>query len=764
MSKKTDRFVIRGLAIHSALFMIAFVPRVQAADVGDDKAAAEQNNLLVEVTHPTSSVEVGVGHVGRDSFKFGEYTGLNEKGFYGIGNIDVRGGDYYDSGSARRWSLTGRNLGLDSRELSGTFGYQGKFGLNFGYSELPKFRWDSYNTPYLGTGGSTLTLPSNWVPSGTTAGMTQLGADLHGFDVKTERTRYDIGATYLFTPEWQFKANFHREDKEGTKITGMVFGNTGGNPRAVLLPEPVDYETDQAEVTVAYYGEKGQVTLGYYGSWFNNSNGAVRFQNAYSTIGGWAAGTGYPTFGQYSLPPDNQFHQANLTAGYNITPTTRLAINASRGYATQNDTFLPYTSNPNIAITTPLPRSSLDGEVVTTTVGARLTAQPINRVDLSVAYKYDDHDDQTPQAQYIYIGGDSSTTQAAPGSASDHLRTNLPYSWTTHLVNADATYSLWRGGKIKAGYDYKHTDRTFSEVATTTENTYRVDLFQSATELLNDTMDLSGSIGYAHSFRDGSEYTDVPFLSSFSSPAYIASLGQFVFDNLPGQQKYYLANRARDSLRATLDFSPTDRISFNAQMDVNNDNYTSSRYGLTNAHGWTLNLDAGYVVSEHLSADVFYSHERMRSTEWSRSFRNSAAAAALTSTSDWSNVTTDETDTFGFGVKYTGLLKGKLALNGNFMFVRGRTAINTTVGSALSAAPLPDLKSDLDIIDISGTYRIDKRSAVRFAYLRQSLDTNDWAYDLVTPTTLANVVGTGQTPPNYTDNVFGVSYIYSFRL
>ena len=759
MTKKIERYGIRGSALHGALFMLAVVPGVRAADNGGE------DDLLIEVTHPSSSVELGVGHVSENSFKFGEYTGLNEQGFYGIGNIDVRGGGYYDSPSARRWSLSGQNLGLDSRELSGTFGEQGKYGLNFGYSEVPKFRWDSYQTPYLGTGGSTLSLPANWVPSGTTPGMSQLGTDLHGFDVKTVRTRYDVGATYLFTPEWQFKADFHREDKDGTKVTGMVFGNTGGNPRAVLLPEPVDYETDQVDVTLAYYGEKGQVTVGYYGSWFSNSNSAVRFQNAYSTITGWAPGTGYPTFGEYSLPPDNQFHQANLSAGYNFTPTTRLAVNASRGYATQDDTFLPYTSNPNIAITTPLPRSSLDGEVIVTTANARLTAMPMRKLNVSVAYKYDDHDDTTPRAQYIYIGGDSSTSQATPGSASDHIRTNLPYSWTKHLVNADATYSLWRGGKVKAGYDYKHTDRKFYSVDTTTENTYRIDLFQSATEFLDGSMGLSGSIGYAHSFRDGSEYTDAPFLASFTSPAYITSLGQFVFDNLPQQQKFFLANRSRDRLRAALDFSPTEKITFDAQMDINNDNYTSSRYGLTNAHGWSLNLDTTYMVSEHLSANAFYTHERMRSTEWSRSFRNNLAdAAAPFSTSDWSNVTIDETDTFGFGAKYTGFFKGKLTLDGNFMFVRGRTAISTTVGTALSALPLPDLKSDLDIISVSGTYKIDKHSLVRLAYVHQSLDTNDWAYDLVGPTTLNNVLGTGQTPPNYTENVFGVSYIYNFRL
>ena len=99
------------------------------------------------------------------------------------------------------------------------------------------------------------------------------------------------------------------------------------------------------------------------------------------------------------------------------------------------------------------------------------------------------------------------------------------------------------------------------------------------------------------------------------------------------------------------------------------------------------------------------------------------------------------------------------------IFVSGNTEITTRTGSALAAAlPLPDLHSDLNIIDINGNYIINKHSSLRFAYLHQELSSQDWGYDDVTATTLSNVIGTNQTSPAYTDNVFGVSYIYSFRM
>ena len=40
---------------------------------------------------------------------------------------------------------------------------QGKFRLKFSYDEMRRNRSDTYQTPYLGTGTDTLTLPSTWL-------------------------------------------------------------------------------------------------------------------------------------------------------------------------------------------------------------------------------------------------------------------------------------------------------------------------------------------------------------------------------------------------------------------------------------------------------------------------------------------------------------------------------------------------------------------------------------------------------------------------
>ena len=63
----------------------------------------------------TGSVDAGVGYVSDSSQKFGDYTGLDEKGAFLVlgGNVSQRGDDGYCA------DLWGADLGLDSRRLYG---------------------------------------------------------------------------------------------------------------------------------------------------------------------------------------------------------------------------------------------------------------------------------------------------------------------------------------------------------------------------------------------------------------------------------------------------------------------------------------------------------------------------------------------------------------------------------------------------------------------------------------------------------------------
>ena len=128
MTSNHRRFVERTVvtAVRSALTALAFVPAVYAADGSDD--------AVLELTQPANQVQIGAGYVDKDSAKFGEFNGLDQKGAYAIGDFELYGSGEKDS--AYRWRLLGTDLGLDTRNIQGEAGSQGRFRVTFGYDEL----------------------------------------------------------------------------------------------------------------------------------------------------------------------------------------------------------------------------------------------------------------------------------------------------------------------------------------------------------------------------------------------------------------------------------------------------------------------------------------------------------------------------------------------------------------------------------------------------------------------------------------------------
>ena len=150
MKTRQECFAVRAsvAAVRVALLAMALAPAAYAADPSAPDPA------VAALTNPTNTIEVGAGYVSQDSFKFGQYNGLFNKGVYGIFNIDARGGAPYDSDSAQRWRIYGTNLGLDDRYLYGEFGDQGTYKVWGSYDQLRSnyATGDTYQTPFQGAG------------------------------------------------------------------------------------------------------------------------------------------------------------------------------------------------------------------------------------------------------------------------------------------------------------------------------------------------------------------------------------------------------------------------------------------------------------------------------------------------------------------------------------------------------------------------------------------------------------------------------------
>src|SRR3982751_540596 len=183
------------------------------------------------------SVDAGVGYVSDKSQKFGDYTGLDNQGAFGIlgGTISRRDDTGYFA------DLWGRDLGLDSRQLYGEAGREGRYTLRVGYGEIQRNLSEGASTPFLGSGSALLGLPAGF-PAASTATM-PLAATLQPIDIGYKYKRLDLGGTVVGGPEWSYSLNFRHDERQGTKPTSGSFLST-----ASQFAAPVNEKTDQVEV------------------------------------------------------------------------------------------------------------------------------------------------------------------------------------------------------------------------------------------------------------------------------------------------------------------------------------------------------------------------------------------------------------------------------------------------------------------------------------------------------------------------------------
>lgn len=653
----------------------------------------------------SGNLELGLGYVSKDSFKFGEYTGLNDKGGFLIGNAAAR---FRDKG-ANYWNIDASNLGLDSRALKAERGRQGKYKMFLHYEELPHFLSDSAATPFLGRGSGSLTLPGGWVAGSDTAGMTALAASLQPVDLETQRKNLGVGVSLIPAPEWEYAVNFRHDTREGMKrIAGSFFFNSA------QLVQPIDYVTDQLDASASYTGKKWQTKIAYYASTFKNDISSLTWQNPYTAAGG-------ETAGQLALPPENQFHQILAMVGYQFSDKTRGTADIAIGRMKQDESFLPVTLNstlPGYPFTPP--RSSLDGQVDTLNANFKVTSVLSDLLRLNAVYSYNDHDNQTPQATYNWVTTDSLV--ATP-------RTNLPYSFTQNKLKLSADYGSATKLRTSVGFDHEASERTYQQVTNTDENTVWAKFITRAMDKTDFTFKI------AHAKRDTSGDETVPGLTPPDNPL---------------MTKYNLADRTRDSAGFRADIAASETVNVGMGFDYSRDDYSNSAIGLTKSEDFSIGGDVSMVFTKQTSAHFFLNLEQIRSIQ---------AGSQLFATPDWTGANKDTFHVFGIGVKHA-MIKDKLDVGADYTVSNSLGKVTVTTGAPDPA--FPDLESRLNSLKLYATYRLKDNMSLQGAYWFERYSTRNWMLENVASGTIPNVLSLGEQPPSYRASVLSVSLRYNF--
>lgn len=722
-----------------------------AADDDDEFTFDEEEVVEPEPVY-TSWIELGLGWQSQDSYKFGEFNGLTNKGPFVIGNFRISRRPAWDSSDTQYWNLTGTNVGWDSRYIGFEYGQQGSFKLFASFDQTPKNLFNDGMSPYIiAAGGTNLTAPAGWVASNRKiSDLTQLNASLMPVSIQHDRQKIAGGFAWQIDKHWKFTTKFYHENKEGTRTIAAIFGSSGGDPGGALIPEPVDYETDNLDIILEYAGKKTQFALSYNLSNFKDNKTSVTFQNLFDSTR-WADAANFPDgFGRLALPPDNKAQTLTFSGGHLFNAKTRATFNFMYNHATQNEAFLPFTVNPNLLAPIALPRASLMGEIDTIMAQTNLNSRLSQKLTVDLGFKYENRDNNTPQDVFAVVPGDSQNQGAID---SEDARINIPYDREQMLAHVSLKYRLSSKVKLTGKYQYESLDRTYSEVAKTKEHSFSTKL------QVTPGSKTSAWIGFLYGNRNGTAYIDnFLFLASHSDEFFEEEDEEF--ENHPLARKFFIADRERIRINGAFNWIPGETVVVGVFGNYTRDDYNQTILGLLEQKSASATFDLSYVPSEVVSYHAFVTYESLQydqaSFSWSNLGHLNSPSARM-----WSANTHDKIVTFGAGLDWQAI-KDKLKISGDFTFSDAKTQFMLTGGTSIAFLPLPDLRSKFYMGEVKVEYTVSSELTIRGRYWYQKLDVTDWALDGVDPDTMTVIIGFGNASPHYNIHILGISTIYRF--
>lgn len=676
-----------------------------------------------------------------ESSKYGEYTGIEDNEFHFVGEADL---DYeWDSHFI---GFDARDLGLENRRLRLDIGKYGSYDFFLGFEQTPHLINNNARTPFANAGdrSDTLTLDSGITAGADTSSITGLASNLHDIELRLERKTASAGFSKDLGYGLDFAVTVSTEQKEGTKSIGAVFGTNGsGSNRSVILPEPVDYKTNELRASVGYRAEKANARFEYYLSSFDNEVESLTWDNVY-TAGSFA------TTGRLALPPDNRYQRFSLTGGVSLPHRTRVSAVAEYGRMEQDEDLLDYSVNGESPV-----RTSADAEITTTNLTLNAATRPFARLGVNARYRYYKTENDTPRDIFNKVSNDDTGGQV--GVASSQAARNLPFDYSQNKVDVDASYYLARATTVKAGYTYDAVSRDFREVEETVENEVRAAVNSGYIE--------NTSIGasYSYSYRDiDGEYDADRIFRELHTSAYInvadsGSPCDFTdpdnpcFDNHRDLRKFDIADRARNTFGANLTVFPSEMFTLGAYANYYKDEYDNSTFGLTESGATSYTVDVTASPTEFATVHLFYTRDEMDYKQNGRSFRGfNKVVESQQPSRNWTAEHEDEVDTIGVGARL-GFMYDRLTIDGNYTFVQSNSTIRFSTGGFATPTDMPELTTWRNTLELITRYRLTSNIGLGAGYKFENYKSENWSTRGIPPgsATLTRLLTLAGSVPDY---------------
>lgn len=721
------------------------------AAFGSANAQDDEDEALLELGRPDSTVSVGIGAASGDSQDkaiYGQYNGLRRDGAKLLLDVDIKKRD----DKSGTWTvLQGRNLGLENRELNATYQKQGDWRVSAGYNAI------THNDP--------LTINTGLLNAGTSSpsvGLLVSPGSGTNLNLSTKREGISLGGAKWINPHLLFELDFKNETKEGSRLSGrgiacgayssvynvcgaasgtaaLLASTTGG---MLLLPEPINNTIKQIDAKLSYSNNGLKLNGGYYGSFFTNDNGSLNPRvngNLLNPNGsilntGVAPGSSLLGFLQQpmALSPDNQAHKFYVAGSYAFTPTTRANFKYAYTRATQNASFA------DMGLTgAPAGIGSLDGVVNSTLAQFGVTARPMPKLSLLANVRYEDKEDKTPIASYVVTGANNLGITTF---------TNNPHSSKKLNGKLEASYLLPENYRATLGVDYQsvNRDRPVSTALIdglsglredTHELGYRAEIRRSMSETLN------AAVGYSHSKRDGSSWLSLaPGFPAVSDAAIYNPYGVF-----PST----LEDRKRDKFKVSADWTPSEELSVQLMAEDGKDRYTApTEQGLRDTGMRSYGVDAVWKLSDKWKITGYWDHARQ-----TLQVNNVGYLAALKNVNN------------SVAIGFVGNPSGKYEVGANLSYMNDNNRYQQSLssGSALVGGGLPDVDYRVTMLKLYSKYALEKNADIRFDLVHQRARIKQWTWENNGTPFVYSDNSSVSLQPNQNVTFVGVTYIYKMK-
>lgn len=694
-------------------------------------------------------------------------------------------------------------LSADDNYLRLRIGRLGSFKAQAFHHTMPHVvasnAWPLWN----GVGSTELTLPEPLEPGESTVDAVVAAARQADREpVRLVRTRDGLSIEGKIHGDWLGFASITNEEREGTRLWGgtmffnFPFPDNGGVLETV---RPIDFSTTDLSFGLRHVGATWRFNSVYTGSFFRNHKDYLNYDSPFdlwNVVGTEPVGNIHN--GEFSLEPDNDFHNLRLELARDLPWKGELSLAASAGTMRQNDKLrapVTCTGQGGIFIAPPadfsfdcadwnttaaLSRDSAEARIDTRLLYAKAVFRPSSSFGWHTELRWYKEDNKTNYlaynpltGEYGYIAENGAQGSIVPGevgifdpnnplyhSVNIHVR-SIPFAWSETSFELGGDWRLGSNNTLDVTYSFDRTRPEHRERERVDEQ--RISLAWVSRSLGDGTLRVSAE----RARRRGDDYNYNPYEEFYSE-----SLPGFVMPDIglpahttSAMRKYDLSDRDQTKFRAILLYPIGDTMTASATLHASHDEHDTligrqerKHRGVTAQWLWQpsprYNLSAwlGVNRAELDMANVFDIESLIGNDPGQQD--PSFGGPLYPETAGW--IASDSERNQQVGLDYYHNF-GQVRLDLGYDLVRSRSELDYAYLSGGEGA-FPENRYRMTTFDIGLEFDLAERVALRVFGRRISGSFHDWHYlGLADTPVIDHRIYTDRGPmEHYVARVFGV--------